>query len=71
MVTKIVGSTGRFGVRYGKRLRTMTLQLEKRQRQKQICPYCSRPQVKRLAAGIFQCGKCSTKFTGDAYLMKT
>ena len=70
MATKIVGSTGRFGSRYGKRLRTLTLQIESKQRQKQVCPSCSRPQVKRLAAGIFECGKCHVKFTGDAYLMK-
>jgi large subunit ribosomal protein L37Ae len=71
MVTKIVGATGRFGVRYGKRLRTRVLQIEVRQRKKQLCPYCDRYQIKRLAAGIYLCKKCDTKFTGDAYLMKT
>jgi large subunit ribosomal protein L37Ae len=70
MVTKIVGTTGRFGVRYGKRLRTRVLQIEDRQRKKQLCPYCDRYQIKRLAAGIYQCKKCEMKFTGDAYLMK-
>ena len=70
MVTKRIGSAGRFGVRYGKRLRTMVLAVEDKQKQKQNCPYCSRPQVKRVAAGIFLCNKCGNKFTGNAYLMR-
>lgn len=67
MATKRVGSAGRFGVRYGKRLRTKIAEVEKRQRKKQKCPYCHRFQVKRLAAGIFHCKKCESKFTGKAY----
>lgn len=70
MVTKKVGTAGRFGVRYGKRLRTLVQQIEVRQRQKHACPYCDRYRVKRVAAGIFLCGKCHAKFTGDAYLIR-
>jgi large subunit ribosomal protein L37Ae len=70
MVTKKVGTTGRFGVRYGKRLRTKVLEVENRQKKKQACPSCERFQVKRLAAGIFLCNKCKSKFTGDAYFVK-
>lgn len=70
MVTKKVGTTGRFGVRYGKKLRTKVLEVEKRQKQKQSCPYCSRLRVKRVAVGIFVCNKCNKKFTGDAYMVK-
>ncbi|MFH1592409.1 MAG: 50S ribosomal protein L37ae [Candidatus Woesearchaeota archaeon] len=64
---KKTGSAGRFGVRYGKTIRTKILQVEKKQRKKQVCPYCKKPKVKRLAMGIFKCGKCDSKFTGKAY----
>jgi large subunit ribosomal protein L37Ae len=70
MVTKKVGSTGRFGARYGKKLRTKVLEVEKRQLKKQVCPYCGRFQVKRQSAGVFDCKKCGTTFTGDAYMVK-
>ena len=64
---KITGSAGRFGVRYGKTIRTKILQIEHKQRQKQICPYCKKPAAKRIAMAIFKCKKCHSKFTGKAY----
>lgn len=67
MATKKVGSAGRFGARYGRRLRTQITVIERVQRQKQKCPYCSRQAVRRVATGIFLCSKCHAKFTGDAY----
>jgi len=65
--TKKVASTGRFGVRYGKRIRQRVIDIEKRQRKPQKCPSCHRFSVKRLAAGIWQCKKCNLKFAGKAY----
>lgn len=67
MKTKKVGSTGRFGARYGKTIRQRILAVEKRQRKKQICPYCKKPTAKRVGLGIFLCKKCDSKFTGRAY----
>lgn len=64
---EVTGSAGRFGVRYGKTIRTKVLQVEGKQRQKQVCPYCRRPSAKRIAPGLFTCGKCGSKFTGKAY----
>ncbi|MEK6826815.1 MAG: 50S ribosomal protein L37ae [Nanoarchaeota archaeon] len=61
------GSAGRFGVRYGKTIRTKLFRVEKIQRKKQVCPYCKKPNAKRIATGIFQCNKCESKFTGKAY----
>ena len=66
MKTK-VGSTGRFGPRYGKRTRSKVLAVERIQKQKQKCPYCNRLTAKRLSAGIWECKKCENKFTSKAY----
>ena len=63
MATRKVGSAGRFGVRYGRSVRAKVAEVEKRQRQKQKCPYCSKLTAKRLAVGIFLCRKCGSKFT--------
>jgi large subunit ribosomal protein L37Ae len=69
-MTKKVGSTGRFGPRYGTKTKKMILKVE--QRKKNIfCPYCERKSLKRLAAGVWYCKKCKTKFAGGAYFPKT
>tara|TARA_Y100000310_G_C20692743_1_gene823414 strand:- start:1862 stop:2080 length:219 start_codon:yes stop_codon:yes gene_type:complete len=67
--TKKVGSSGRFGVRYGRRLRSKIVSVEKLQRVKQKCPYCKKLTAKRVAAGIWNCGRCNSKFTGKAYIV--
>ncbi len=68
MKTKKVGSAGRFGARYGKKIRTRVIAIEKEQKRKHKCPYCLRLTVKRLAAGLFSCKKCEQVFTGKAYV---
>ncbi len=67
MPTKKVKSAGRFGARYGKRVRQKVIDVEKKQRRKQECPYCYSLSAKRVAAGIWKCAKCRIKFTGKAY----
>ena len=67
MATKKAGSAGRFGVRYGRKLRTKVNAVEKVQRGKHKCPYCNRLTAKRMSPGIWQCKKCEAKFTGKAY----
>lgn len=67
MATKKVGSAGRFGVRYGKKVRDIVRDVEKLQKQRHVCPRCNLPYVKREAKGIFICRKCGNKFTGQAY----
>ena len=69
-MTKKVKSAGRFGARYGKKTRQKVIDIEQKQRKKQKCPYCSKLGVKRLAAGIWYCKKCNTKFASDAYTLK-
>jgi len=70
MAKKKVGSAGRFGPRYGTRTRKIVTAIEAKQKKKQICPYCERPVLKRIAAGIWQCKKCNVKFAGGAYFPK-
>ena len=65
--TKKVGITGRFGPRYGIRIRRKILEVEKKKTKE--CPYCGRKQLKRVDSGIFECQKCKIKFTGGAYTL--
>ena len=67
MVTKKVGSTGRYGPRYGRKGKKVVARIEKLQKKKQICPYCEKPVLKRIASGIWNCKKCKAKFAGAAY----
>ncbi len=62
-------SAGRFGARYGKRVRTKLVKVETRQRVKQKCPFCEKLGVKRLSKGIWQCSKCNKKFASDTYYL--
>ncbi len=66
-MTKKMGSTGRFGPRYGKTIREKIAIVEKLQKQKQFCPYCRNKTAKRISMGIYLCKKCNSKFTGGAY----
>lgn len=61
------GSTKRFGVRYGKKLKDKIGKLEEERRLGNKCPYCHKPKIKRVAAGIWECKKCRAKFAGRAY----
>ncbi|MCD4666695.1 50S ribosomal protein L37ae [archaeon] len=70
MATKKVGSTGRFGARYGRKVRQRVLAVEKKLKAKHKCPYCKKLQVKRLASGIWFCNSCKAKFSGKAYTPK-
>lgn len=67
MKTKKIGSAGRYGTRYGLKLRKKITSIEKKQRKKQECPYCLKKQVKRISFGIYKCKSCHTKFTNKAY----
>lgn len=65
--TKKVGSSGRFGVRYGGRLRFKVSEIEKKQKKKYECPSCKKTKLARSAKGIWQCKKCNYKMAGKAY----
>ncbi len=67
MKTKKVGSAGRFGVRYGLRLRKNVLTIDKLRHAKHKCPSCLKTTIRRKAAGIWFCKSCGIKFAGRAY----
>ena len=64
---KSLSSAKRFGARYGRKVRHRFAKIESEQKKAHKCPYCGEPKVKRIAAGIWNCKKCSAKFTGKAY----
>lgn len=66
-MTKNVGSAGRFGPRYGRRVRKRTAEIEAIEKSKFVCPACSFQKVKRIDAGIWYCSKCKRKFAGGMY----
>jgi len=70
-MVKKLGSAARYGPRYGTKTKKVVAAIEKLSKQPQVCPYCERPALKRLAAGIWKCKKCGVKFAGGAYFPKT
>ena len=60
-------SVKRFGSRYGKKVRDRLKAVERLAKRKYKCPKCHNIQARRVSTGIFQCKKCSAKFTGKAY----
>ncbi len=65
--TKKVKSTGRFGVRYGARLRKDVRRIEEVSKALHRCPRCRLQSVKRQSVGIWKCRKCDYLFTGGAW----
>ena len=65
--TKKVGGVGRYGPRYGVKIRRQIEDIEKKQKKRHPCPKCGHKAVKRVSAGIWQCRHCDHKFAGGAY----
>jgi len=70
VIKKKFGSIKRYGARYGRRLKDKIADIEKKSKKLGMCPFCKKIGAKRLAIGIWQCRKCGSKFTGNAYYMK-
>ncbi len=64
---KKVGSTGRFGPRYGVRVRRSIKNIESNLKQKYECPKCNHHGVIRDFSGVWTCRKCGLTFAGGAY----
>jgi large subunit ribosomal protein L37Ae len=61
------GVTGKFGTRYGAKLRKQVKKIEILQRSKYICIFCGRTSVKRVATGIWRCNGCRRTIAGGAW----
>jgi len=70
MKTKKVKSSGRFGARYGKSVRTKITNIESKQRKKQRCPFCKKLGIKRQSKGIWECKKCGKKFASNTFYIE-
>ncbi len=67
MAKEKAGSAKRYGVRYGRANREKVAKVESLMKKPQKCPYCKKSAVKRISVGIWNCLKCGSKFTGQAY----
>jgi len=65
--TKKVGSAGRYGSRYGKKIRQGVVAAELTGKADYTCPSCLKNTLKRARAGIWECRKCGTKMAGKAF----
>ncbi|MFA5406246.1 MAG: 50S ribosomal protein L37ae [Candidatus Nanoarchaeia archaeon] len=68
--TKKVGTAGRFGPRYGRKIRFKVKNVEAISKGPQDCPVCGKPKIKRLARGIYECIGCKAQIAGKAYTLK-
>jgi len=68
MATKKIGTTGRFGARYGIKIRRQTSSIEKNLKQRHRCPRCLHTSVVRVSTGIWECKRCGLRFAGGAYM---
>ena len=65
-----VGSTGRFGARYGRKAKRTVKDIEEKMHAKHVCPKCDRPGVKRTHAGIWKCRKCGAVTVEKKLILK-
>lgn len=65
--TKKVWRAGRFGSRYGKKLRVRTIDIERDLKQAHTCSSCLKPTLRRVTSGVWACSRCGSKMAGKAY----
>ncbi len=69
--SKKTKSVGRYGVRYGARLRKDILKIDLTAKGIHRCPRCRLNAVKRKSVGLWLCRKCNYEFTGGAWRPET
>ena len=68
--TKKVGIAGKYGPRYGVKIRKRLMETETERVQKRECPKCAHVAVKRTDTGIWLCRHCGYKYAAGAYVPK-
>ncbi len=66
-----VGITGKYGTRYGAKLRKQSKAIEILQRTKYVCPFCGKNSIRRHAVGIWRCKACRRTVAGGAWEFAT
>jgi large subunit ribosomal protein L37Ae len=69
--TQKVGITGKYGTRYGAKLRKQVKAIEILQRTKYTCPFCGKDAIRRFAVGIWRCKACRRNIAGGAWEFST
>tara|TARA_B100000902_G_scaffold33115_2_gene39676 strand:- start:18881 stop:19249 length:369 start_codon:yes stop_codon:yes gene_type:complete len=65
--TQKAGATAKFGPRYGVSVRRRAGSALKKKSRNYTCPVCQYQKVTRKVSGIWECKKCSHKFTGGVW----
>lgn len=65
--TKKVGVAGRFGPRYGTKVKKRLKAVEREMRRSHRCPSCGAFGLRRVGTAIWRCRRCGVKFAGAAY----
>ena len=69
--TKKIGVAGKYGSRYGRKIRENVRKIEEKQKAKHKCPQCGKLSFRRISTGVWECTKCKTKAAGGAYIPQT
>lgn len=69
--TKKAGITGKYGPRYGVKIRKQIKSVSRHMAKPQRCPECQAESVKRVSSGIWACKHCGLKFAAAAYSTRT
>jgi len=69
--TTKVGMTGKFGARYGVKIRKQVKSVSRHRAKPARCPECQHDSVTRLSSGIWLCKHCDLKFAASAYSTRT
>jgi len=64
---KKVGAVARFGPRYGVRIRSRMLEVEKEKIRPASCPRCGTPALDRTSTAIWECRHCGYKYAARAF----
>ncbi|MFZ2070516.1 MAG: 50S ribosomal protein L37ae [Halobacteriota archaeon] len=68
---KITKSAGRFGARYGRKIRKAVATIEAQTKAAHKCPRCERASVSRIGTGLWKCTRCGFTFAGGTYIPQT